>query len=264
VIHPAVFLGIALGQTTIPWNSAAPNAVSRTDGRLESETWTSEDHRQVVVHALDPKLPSHRFVLRTRAQGGVTPEGRILFEMTVVQPDGTRAVVRTVDTGGPMAPLKGAFDRSIELPFVSDPSHPPKELLVEMVSRGGIKIVLEPLTLEPWPHWNLTWMAAGGFGAALGMLLGLLGGVYGLLAAIPALRPAALAFGRLGAASAFLMLVVSLVLYLTSWPFGIWVSMAVGGALMLLIFAGTRPMVRKGIEAADRLRSESGGTLEAS
>lgn len=266
----ALLFALAAGQgpTTIPWNLSETDGLLNEDGRLVFSDAVF-NKRARIIRLVDPKLPSSRFVIKTFAGAMIFSSSSIQLEMTVVLRTGDSFVVRTLDTGGPMAPIIGrrgndvqSVGHDFELPFVSDPSNPPKEIMIDLIGEGAGLVAFSPLTVEPWPRWSLTWLAAGGFAAALGVVLGMIGGLYGLLAAVPTSRRAAFFIGKLVVILGFLMTIGSGVLYFTSWPFGIWLPVGIGGLVVILAFGGTLPMVKKGIESADRMAASADPSLE--
>jgi hypothetical protein len=259
----AGLVALLFGQQTVPWAAPLPPGAKIVDGDLVIRG--VETDVGLIVSWKAPALPSPRFVLKTSASGEI--EGAASFSMTVFQEteSGLNAgmVVRTVDTGGPMARLKGRFfQRAVELPITSDPQDPPDVVSVHLQFDGKGEVRLRPFVVEPWQRTSLTGMAAGLAGAILGVLLGLLGGIYALLAAVPGARRIAYQLGRILCVLGVVLLAAAVVFYLTGWPFGIWVSMAAAGALSVVGFGGTLGLVRKGIADADRLRTDSDGSLE--
>jgi hypothetical protein len=274
-VSVALILALALAQQSERLEWAIPKERPKDgfdvfgvfNGKFQVRGYSREAYSKGPIPLLklkSPKLPPGRFVLKSSANGRMS-EGQARLEMTVVMGDGVRLIVQTRDTGGPMAPLiEKLQNRRIELPFVYDTAQPPKEIEVGLVFDGEGDISLVPFTLEPWPRWSLTWLAAGGFAAMLGVALGCLGGVYGLLAAIPSSRRGALTFGKIMAALGVAMIVAAPCLYAASLPFGIWLPVGVAGLVALVAFGGTLLMVRKGIESADRMNANADPGLEPS
>ena len=247
---------------TIPWNQTPPPEGDLRGGELVAHGEAGKS--RLLLTMVDPKLPSHRFVLKTSASGRLS--GSAILEMVLLRnPDDTTAerFVRTVDTGGPMAKLSGEFQRrEIELPCVSDPENPPKVIRVSLRFEGAGDVHFQPFRIDPWTRGSLTWMASGGAAMILGVTLGAVGGVYSIMAAVPALRDAAYRMGRFLVFLGIAMIVMAVVLYLADWPFGIWMTFGVGGALSVLGFGGTLPLVKRGMEEAHRLRAASSGVTE--
>jgi hypothetical protein len=247
---------------TLPWNQALP---PEGEFRGDELVVRGERGRSVLLLSLfDPKLPSHRFVLKTSATGDL--EAPAVLEMVLLRHTDDKVAerfVRTVDTGGPMAKLSGEFTgREIELPCVSDPQNPPKAIRVSIRFDGPGEVRFQPFRIEPWARGSLTWMASGGAAMIFGVALGAVGGAYAIMAAVPSFREAALRIGRLLAALGVVMMVLAYALYLRSWPFGIWMTVGVGGAISALGFGGTLPLVRRALAETDRLRVESDGATE--
>jgi len=186
--------------------------------------------------------------------------------------------VKMLDSAGPLAPFGGTFrDREVELPFVCDPEKPPFRIGVHLQdwgkgpTRGEIQF--EPFRIEAWTSANPTWWLAGGAAMAIGLLCGLLFGVYGLIAAIPAFRPAAMLMANVMLWIGWLVFVAAGGQLLSSYidpfptgflPSGIAIPLAVAALLFIIIFTSTRPLVRRAIEEANRVREEQGSRLEPS
>jgi hypothetical protein len=247
---------------TIPWSQTPP---PEGDFRGDELVVHGEaEQSRLLLTLVDPKLPSHRFVLKTSVSGRVY--GSAIVEMVLLRNPGDKTAerfVRTVDTGGPMAKLSGEFQkRDIELPCVSDPDNPPKVIRVSIRFDGSGDVHFQRFRIEPWARGSLTWMASGGAAMILGVALGAFGGAYSIMAAIPGLRDAAYRMGRILVVLGIAMIVMAVVLCLSDWPFGIWMTFGTGGALSILGFGGTLPLVKRGMEEANRLRADSSGVTE--
>jgi len=239
-----VLLAAQSPSQTLPWNQSSPEAVLRGD---ELVVQGERERSLLLLSLFDPKLPSHRFVLKTSATG--TLEAPAVLEMVLLRQQDDKVAerfVRTVDTGGPMAKLSGDFtDREIELPCVSDPENPPKAIRISIRFEGPGEVRFQRFRIEPWALGSLTWMASGGAAMILGVALGAVVGAYAIMAAVPGLRAAALKLGRVLAYLGVAMLVLAFALFLSAWPFGIWMTIGVGGAISVLGFGGTLPLVRR-------------------
>jgi len=247
---------------TIPWNPSSP---PEGDLRGDELVVTGDGPQSRLLLAIvDPTLPSHRFVLKTIASGSL--KSSAVLEMVLLRnPDDDVAerFVRTVDTGGPMAKLTGEFSgREVELPCVSDPENPPKVIRVSIRFDGPGEVRLHAFRIESWELGSLTWMASGGAAMFFGVFLGAVGGVYALMAAVPGLRAAAYHMSRVLAAFGLAMVALAIILCLSDWPFGIWMTVGVGGVVSLLGFGGTLPLIKRGMEETKRLRADSSGTTE--
>jgi hypothetical protein len=247
---------------TVPWSQTSP-----PEGDLRGQELIvhgEAEQSRLLLSLVDPKLPSHRFVLKTSASGRLN--GTAILEMVLLRNADDKTAerfVRTVDTGGPMAKLSGEFQgREIELPCVSDPDNPPKVIRVSIRFDGSGDVRFQPFRIEPWARGSLTWMASGGAAMILGVAVGAIGGAYSIMAAVPALRSAAYRMGRFLVILGIAMTIMAIILFFAAWPFGIWMTLAVGGALSVLGFGGTLPLVRRGIEEAKLLRADSSGMTE--
>jgi hypothetical protein len=245
----------------VPWSAFRPEAGTIADGRLAVALKPAE--RKTLLALRDFKPPDNRFVLKTVVDCQAIV-GFAVMEMHVVMADGNRLTVRTKDTGGPMAVLANGAARDVELPFVSDPRNPPKEVVVDLVSEGGGEGEwrFQAFRFAPWQRWSLTWLAAGGFAAGLGVVFGMVFGVYGLLAAVPSSRRGAYAFGIVGAVLGLVLAGAGPLLYELAYPFGIWLPTLIAGIVTFSFFAVTLPMVKKGIESADRMAASADPSLE--
>jgi hypothetical protein len=260
------FFVLLLAQAqTIPWNGDSPSKKGDLHGGelvIRGEAGQS----RLLITLRDPKLPSNRFVLKTSASGRLT--GTAILEMVLLRhPDDEVAerFVRTVDTGGPMAKLSGEFqDREIELPCVSDPENPPSVIRVSVRFEDGGEIRIRPFTIEPWQRGSLTWMAAGGAAMILGLSLGSLGGIYSIMAAIPAFRLAAYRMGGALTLVGLAMVVSAVLLYRFGSPFGIWMTLAVGGGICVVAFGGTMLLLKSALLNDRNRRRDPEAGVEAS
>ena len=264
ILALALFVGGQQPVQTIPWPK--PGYFKIVNGRLDV---SSLGESTVVLSWEKPKLPSNRFVLKTRATGHA--RSYAVLEASLIRKtkegDETTLVVRTNDTGGPMAKLCGDFkDHVVELPFATDPAAPPDLIEVKVHFYDWFEakgwITLEPFTVEPWLPFSLTWFAAGGFAMLIGVGVGLLGGLYALLAAIPTFRRTAYFAGKLLVWLGLLAMIAAAGLFYSSVPSGIWIPVGVAGLLSVAGFGLTLPLVRKGLTDDEQRRTAANDFLE--
>ena len=233
----------AAADPIVDWSSGRIEGVvlpgEAPDGRaaLRLVSKSTQGSTFALAEVDDPKITGDRYsvVGRVRYEG---VEGAGYLEMWSVFADGGRYFTRTLAGSGPLGKLHGTSGwRAFELPFFLEGNAPPNRLELNVVLPGRGIVVLGPLSLAPAGSAAGWWSerTAGVVGAIAGSVIGLIGAVFGVLAARARARRfvigALLGMVAIGA----VLLGVDVVAVVTGQPSHVWYPVLLAGAIPFVL-----------------------------
>jgi hypothetical protein len=211
-----------------------------------------------VLVAMDPKVPSHRYMLRGKVM--FKDVDQVAFvEMWSHFGDQGQFFSRTLAPSGPMGHLHGASDgwRELLLPFQSEPGKTPTKLVVNVVipGKGTVKLAPFTLTTAPAELWAEAPAAVAGewwserqsgwLGAIGGSVIGMIGGIIGTLAGLGAARQLAVGLCVAVVACGGLCLVAGLVALSLGQPWHVFFPFLLIGGIGAIVCGAKLRTVRK-------------------
>jgi hypothetical protein len=152
---------VAWADREIAWPAAdklPKNVVLHAAGKLDKQAVVEvkgpAEKPVQILEIGDPKVPSHRYMLRGKVKyAGVKEDSYV--ELWNHFRDGKSYFTKTLADQGPLAKIQGDSDwREITLPFFSEEGYLPEKLVVNVVVPGEGTIYLTPLTLTKVPDDN--------------------------------------------------------------------------------------------------------------
>ena len=252
--------------TWVEGKTVAGKVVPPGDGAewasLEISSEKAELTRTTVLTIGSPGLKGGRYVVRGRVRYE-NVEGRGFIEMWNHFGD-EKYFTRTLEPGGPLAPLEGSSGwREVHLPFGHSGDVPPDKLEINVVLPGKGRVLLGPLHLVEFEGGWWTDRTAGLVFGSMGGLLGCLGGLMGTLCSMG--RGRGFVIGSLR-----FMLVVGIVSMAAgvaalgfSQPYAVYYPLIGMGVLLTILSVALMPTARRRFEQIElRKMSSMDGALK--
>ena len=233
---------------TVDWRTVAP-ASGRVVGTAVRVAANGSSIRYPLVVIEHPGVAD-----RYAVTGRVRYErvlGTGYLEMWSVFGDGSRYFTRTLAEAGPLRAIHGSTPwRAFALPFDADGARPVRlEVALVLPSRGTVWVgpltvgALGTGTASPGAWWSDR--TAGVAGAAIGVVLGLLGAFLGWATNRGRSRRLVVVLSLSLGAIGVVLLVGAAAALTASQPYAVWFPLLLGGALLTLVFGATGLRARR-------------------
>ena len=264
LVFVAMILGVEPESKPLPWKEKLPanaSVVGAGADQLVTVTGSANPTNTVVLDLQNPSLPHHQYLLKSKIKfENVKGDGYL--EMLNYFESGGPYFTRTLATTGQLGKITGTSDfREIALPFNASNGVLPKRITVAVVLPGEGKVTIKPFVTEQWTTFSLLTYESGLLGAIVGGICGLLGGFFGVMAAIPPLRRYMFPFGIFVAGCSVIMLIVGLVFLCTGQPWGLWYPLVLVGILGTVIFGVNAFVARHRLMADESRRIAAASAL---